>query len=47
MGIKPGPSRLLNQLAKKIKKACHSENKPKHPGLKEHDHKKGNNSLLV
>ncbi|AHM88059.1 hypothetical protein KPNJ1_05534 (plasmid) [Klebsiella pneumoniae 30660/NJST258_1] len=42
MGIKPGPKPIAESTGKEDKRRrVTPENKPKHPGLKEHDHKKG------
>ncbi len=41
MGIKPGPKPIAESTGKEDKRRrVTPENKPKHPGLKEHDHKK-------
>ena len=42
MGIKPGPKPIAKSTGKEDKRQrVTPENKPKHQGLKEHDHKKG------
>ncbi|EPK2783621.1 hypothetical protein MEE77_004269 [Klebsiella pneumoniae] len=42
MGIKPGPKPIAESTGKEDKRRrVTPENKPKHPGLKEHDHKEG------
>lgn len=42
MGIKPGPKPITESTGKEDKRRRVTlENKPKHAGLKEHDHKKG------
>ena len=42
MGIKTGPKPIAKSTGKEDKRQrVMPENKPKHPGLKEHDHKKG------
>lgn len=42
MGIKTGPKPVAKSTGKEDKRQrVTPENKPKHPGLKEHDHKKG------
>jgi hypothetical protein len=42
MGIKTGPKPIAKSTGKEDKRQrVTPENKPKHPGLKEHDHKKG------
>lgn len=42
MGIKTGPKPVAKSTGKEDKRQrVTPENKPKHPGLKQHDHKKG------
>lgn len=42
MSIKPGPKPIAESTGKEDKRQrVTQENKPKHPGLKEHEHKKG------
>ncbi|MEH6470444.1 MAG: hypothetical protein V7752_04270 [Halopseudomonas sp.] len=42
MSIKPGPKPIAESTGKKDKRRrATPESKPKHPDLKEHDHKKG------
>ncbi|MER3659732.1 hypothetical protein J8839_25640 [Klebsiella pneumoniae] len=47
MGIKPGPKPIAESTGKEDKRRrVHPENKPKPPGLKEQDHKKGEYQLI-
>jgi len=42
MGIKPGPKPIAESTGKPDRRQrVTPNNKPKHPSLKEHDHKKG------